>query len=740
MRVTAAEMNRTALIPGLVKGLLAGCALALGPWTRMPWWDDSMRQQTGRGMTRGGRSKLFTGVIVGLAATWLGTTQAGARAAVPKQRSLDEWRSLTSPTNPAPRVFVKGDNIRFYFQSESGVVGFSARWGRLRVPTEGYKINSAILSLDTGLAKMPAEKHGWREATVIAGAEWHRLTTNLVAALAPTAPAHGIYYRGFLSDRLLYRDGQGTPRFTTLDEKPKDVVIDRHFSIDETLELLARLVEEQLAQSHPGESLFLLLAPNTRPFPQPLLLDRRQRRCVWLAPAALYDPTERGLSLATGAQGFSALLFESHGLALIKNPVSSAFRLVDLAVQTAIRFLRLPLPRSRTYAPVSTDGPGMDLSQWEAWLDHYTGTRRQEGSLQLLLDGERFFPRLRQAIAAATNHIHLDVYIFDKDDVAVEFADQLKQRSSQVEVSVILDRMSSIAAGASPPATPLPEDFVPPASIYSYLEQDSRVRVRPFLNPWFSSDHSKVYLIDGTHAWLGGMNLGREYRYEWHDLMVELTGPVVTTLENEFRRNWAHAGPWGDLGYAATAVSKSKPATAPSPPDHWMQVRLLPTQTGWKPFSTAVQGSFRKAEKYIYIENPYLFDKRVLAGLVWARKRGVEVRVILPRVNDFKAGGRVNLITANYLLEHGVRVYFYPGMTHVKALLVDDWACLGSANLNHLSLRLCQEHNIATSDPAFAARLKRDLFEEDFARSFELTEPISVDWVDFMANLVLESF
>jgi len=60
---------------------------------------------------------------------------------------------------------------------------------------------------------------------------------------------------------------------------------------------------------------------------------------------------------------------------------------------------------------------------------------------------------------------------------------------------------------------------------------------------------------------------------------------------------------------------------------------------------------------------------------------------------------RSNLVLANYLLEHGVRVYFYPGMTHVKALLVDGWACLGSANLNHLSLRVCQEHNVASSDP-----------------------------------------
>ena len=104
------------------------------------------------------------------------------------------------------------------------------------------------------------------------------------------------------------------------------------------------------------------------------------------------------------------------------------------------------------------------------------------------------------------------------------------------------------------------------------------------------------------------------------------------------------------------------------------------------------------------------------------------------------AGGRSNLVIANYLMEHGVRVYFYPSMTHVKALLVDGWACLGSGNLNHLSLRVNHEENIATSDPAFADQLKKELFEQDFARSYELKDPISVDWVDFLADLVLEGF
>jgi cardiolipin synthase len=684
------------------------------------------------------RAKHFLTAMLLLLVLDSGVGTLSSRAATSKQESLDEWRNLTSPSALPPRVFVKGDHIRFYFPTPAGFEAFSAHWSRLRVPTGSYRVNSALVHWDQKLTAIPEGEPGWREATVIAGAEWRQLATNLISELTPGTPSHGAYYQAFLADRLVYRDAEGSPRVVPLSEQPTNVVIERRFSMEETLELLAHRIEEHLVRTHPAHSLFLMMAPNAKRFTQPLLLDREQRQCVFLAPAALYDMTDRGFSLSPTAQGLSALLPESHGIALIKNPVSSAARLVDLGFMTVVRFLRLPLPKPGTQTPPLGHGPGMDLPAWENWLDTYTGTRRQDGSLQLQIDGDRFFPRLTQAIAEATNHIHVNLYIFDKDDVAVSVADQLKQRASEVEVRLILDRLGSIGGGVMPPVTPMPEDFVSPSSILSYLRQNADLQVRSFLNPWLSSDHAKVILIDGARGWVGGMNIGREYRYEWHDLMVELGGPVVASLETEFKREWAHAGPLGDLAYTATLLGGPHETMPSAEPNPWSKVRLLPTKTGWKPFAAAVLGSIRHARSYIYVENPYLFDKRVILDLVNARNRGVDVRVVLPCVNDFKAGGRSNLVIANYLREHGVRVYFYPAMTHVKALLVDGWAILGSGNLNHLSLRVNQEQNIATSDRAFAAELRRTLFETDFARCYELTEPVSVDWVDFLADLVLE--
>jgi len=668
-----------------------------------------------------------------------------ASATTAKQRSLNEWRSLTSPGTNAPRAFVRSDHVRFYFQAGTNYFEFTGNWSRHRIPAAGYRVDAALLRWKQKVSKIPDGGRSWRQATVIAGNDWRQLATNLVRELVPATPGHGLYYQAFLADRLLYRDKDGSPRVAPLREQPPGIVIDRRYSVEETLEVLARKFEEQLSQSHPGVSVFVLMAPNASRFTQPLLLDRRQRVCVLLSPAALYESTEYGLSFAVTVQGISAMLFESHGLALLKNPVSSLARLGDLAAQTVVRLIRPRFTGTPSEIPPPKEAPGMNLAEWEMWLDRYTGTRLEAGSLDLLIDGDRFFTRLRKAIDEATNHIDMNLFIFDRDDVAVDFADQLKRRSSVVKTKLVLDRMGTLAAGISPPATPLPESFVPPKSIFSYLKNDSEVHVRAFLNPWFSADHCKVITIDGNLAWVGGMNIGREYRYEWHDVMVELKGPIVSSFENEFRKDWAHAGLLGDLAYVARVLSGPRPMGADASGLHWPKdfankVRRLPTRTGWKPFASAVFSSLGRAQSYIFVENPYLFDKKVLIELVQARQRGVDVRVILPRVNDLKAGGRSNLVAANYLLQHGVRVYFYPGMTHVKALLVDGWACVGSGNLDHLSLRLSQEQNIATSDPAFAARLKKELFEDDFAHSYELTSTISVDWGDFLADMVLAGF
>ncbi len=97
-----------------------------------------------------------------------------------------------------------------------------------------------------------------------------------------------------------------------------------------------------------------------------------------------------------------------------------------------------------------------------------------------------------------------------------------------------------------------------------------------------------------------------------------------------------------------------------------------------------------------------------------------------------------NMATINTMLQHGIRVYLYPGMSHVKAAVFDGWACTGSANFDKMSLRINRELNLATSDPAAVAELLERLFAVDFAASLELNGPVATTWRHNLAEAVAD--
>lgn len=161
-----------------------------------------------------------------------------------------------------------------------------------------------------------------------------------------------------------------------------------------------------------------------------------------------------------------------------------------------------------------------------------------------------------------------------------------------------------------------------------------------------------------------------------------------------------------------------------------IDIRPLRTATAQLEIYRAQIEAIRRARRYIYVENAYFNDKGILRELIRARNRGVDVRVVLPAETDSGLMQTGNLLTANEMIRRGIRVYAYPGMTHVKAAIYDGWACLGSANLEKMSLRVSQELDVAFSDPATVGQLKRDLFEADFAKAREIKEPVPMTWMD----------
>ncbi|WP_435893036.1 phospholipase D-like domain-containing protein [Oceaniferula spumae] len=353
------------------------------------------------------------------------------------------------------------------------------------------------------------------------------------------------------------------------------------------------------------------------------------------------------------------------------------------------------------------------------------------GNVEYLIDGKEFFTDINAEVRRAQKQIDTRVFIFDNDDIAMDFADLLKKKSKDVKCRVLLDEMGSIAAWWVAPETKGKKPPLRESSIVDYLKDGSRVKVRKSLNPWLVADHSKLIVIDGKMAYLGGMNIGREYRYEWHDMMVKVTGPAVTALSNDFNRAWNLQGGWGDWALPFHKKLKYRKQVR----EGEIGIRILKTAAGNRDIEKAMLAAIRMSRKRVYLQNSYFTSDALQRELMAARERGVDVRLVLPEDNDsalLKAG---NQAAAKQLVESGARVYMYQPFSHIKAIVVDDWACVGSANFDALSLKINEELNISFSDKAAVNRLVRDLFLKDFRASKLLRKRDVKDW----DNLVMES-
>ena len=558
------------------------------------------------------------------------------------------------------------------------------------------------------------------------------MLTQLLLGFAPADPDQAALAVVQGSDVVITRAGDELKVYR-LEQKPAALHVTRMVTEEE----MSRRVSEHLAQRYGRNGLVLFDTGASSAGRALVLVDIERQQSVLVMPAsaaaaaaAPADP-EEALSLT------EALVLRSHVIAPLTQPLTTAARLTWLTLQTAAGLVPHPRAVPQKPLPAAGQGQAMNLEQFERQLDERFGERRSLARLQLLVDGDAYFPRLVQAIQDARESVLIRLYIFDTDPYALQLADLLKERSKTIRVQVLLDHLGSLSAarvaGKLPYAGGYPHAAAP-RSIVEYLQAGSEVKVRTVANPWMTSDHTKAIIVDGELAFLGGMNVGQEYRYEWHDVMVEVEGPVAAQLARDFELAWAQSAIGGDLA-KLTRSMESLPRPTPPPPSA-IDVRALYTRTANPEILVAQLAAIRRAGSYIYVEQPYVSDDEMIAALVDARRRGVDVRVILPTAGDSGFMNAANLIATNVFIRNGVRVYAYPGMTHVKAAIYDGWACLGSANFDKLSLRINRELDIATSDPAFVDALRRDLFERDIARSREITEPRSVGWSTYISSFI----
>lgn len=421
------------------------------------------------------------------------------------------------------------------------------------------------------------------------------------------------------------------------------------------------------------------------------------------------DPMMAGRTLAKTA-------LRATVLAALRQPITTTRQGLAVLWHRPREIFAGNIPADLAVTPGIAETPGSAL--FENLLDREGFPKAENGSLEWLVDGKEFFPELNRQIAFAQKSINAQIYIFDNDDIAVRYADKLRARSGDVKVRVLYDDFGTATAHLSSPITAPPEGFDPPADMRKYLEEGSQVEVRMTLNPWLVADHTKLLVFDDRTAILGGMNIGREYYNEWHDLMVKVEGPVVAHLASEFSRAWRRNGPLGDLALFSKPHFFKRPGTNSG----GIPLRVLRTDAGIgkQQILDAQLLAIAGAKKRVFIENPYFASDEIVLAVRAAAMRGVDVRVILAAEGDSAIMDIGNLETAKVLIEAGAKLYRYPIMTHMKVMVCDGWATMGSANLDTLSMRINRELNISFSDDAEVERLVSTIFRPDFARSKRL--------------------
>lgn len=330
----------------------------------------------------------------------------------------------------------------------------------------------------------------------------------------------------------------------------------------------------------------------------------------------------------------------------------------------------------------------------------------------LLINGEQTFAAIFKALAAAQQVILIQFFIVKDDDLGRRLRDLLLERAAAgVQVYFLYDGIGSHA---------LPRRY-----IESLRKGGVQMHAFPtgggILNRFQLNfrNHRKIVVVDGVRGFVGGHNVGDEYLGKkpplapWRDTHVEVTGPVVSCLQESFAEDWF----WSTRQLPKLLLPEVFP-------DNGMLCKLItsgpadPHETCSLMFVEAVHA----ARERIWITSPYFIpDESLVTALRLAVLRGVDVRLLIPARANHRIVYAASSLYAFEAVRAGVRVYRYqPGFIHQKVMLIDRGAsAVGSANLDNRSFRLNFEITLVTLDPGFAAEVESMLME-DFSHSVEL--------------------
>ncbi len=334
--------------------------------------------------------------------------------------------------------------------------------------------------------------------------------------------------------------------------------------------------------------------------------------------------------------------------------------------------------------------------------------------VDVLVGGAACFDALLEAVAGATHHLHVEYYIFEPDGIGTRLRDALVERAKAgVRVRLLLDAIGSAA---------LNRRFLAPlhdAGVEVAWFHPARLRWlwRPRMN---LRNHRKLVVIDGVLGFTGGINItdDQDERAKpgqaFHDLHLRLEGEVVRWLQLAFLEDWNYA----------TRIALRDQRLWPELPRGDILAQVVPAgpDSPWEAIHRLQVEAIHQANRRVWLVTPYFVPgEAARMALGSAALRGLDVRVVMPRISDSRIVSAAARSYYDELIAAGVRVFEYqPCMLHTKALLVDDDTCLlGSANFDHRSFRLNFELSVLLHDRRLGETMEREM-QENLARSAEV--------------------
>ncbi len=326
----------------------------------------------------------------------------------------------------------------------------------------------------------------------------------------------------------------------------------------------------------------------------------------------------------------------------------------------------------------------------------------KDNEVDIFTDGHSCFLALLRAIGRARHHIHIDIYIFNDDELGNLIADALIDKAREgVEVRVIYDDVGCWSVKSS----------------FFERMRDGGVDVHAFMPvrfPAFTSkvnyrNHRKLIIIDGTVGFIGGMNIATRYvkgrgKQAWRDTHLMVRGGAVYGIQRAFLVDWYFVD--------HTLITNRVYYPDQNPLIHNNCLAQVVTSSPVSEWPDIMQGYVRvllAARRYVYMESPYFLPTEpILFAMRTAALAGVDVRLMLPKKGDSKMMDWASISYVMETLQAGVKVYLYEGgFNHSKLLVSDDSvSTCGSTNVDFRSFEHNFESNIFFYDEGMALRLK----------------------------------